>query len=167
MGFHDSTGRYRKTVAAIQSIPLAPAFLAAGTPLAAFANGVSTTPGYSLDNSKGVGIRWNNDAAPAAFWTEVNMPVDRQPNTPVVLRIVASKSGATSGDAVTFAVSAFNQDAAALADADTDFGGTTSAMTGAATAKTVQNCTLTLAAANLANSPSVMSLSVKPTAGTL
>lgn len=167
MGYTDSTGRFRKTEAAIVRIPLAGAILAAGTPLAAFANATTTTPGVTLDNSKAVGIRWNNDAAPAAFWTTVGMPTDRAPGTAMTLRILAAKSGATSGDAVTFVVTAFNQVAAALQDADTDFGGTTTAMTGAATAKTVQACTLTLASADLAASPADMSLSIKPTAGTL
>jgi hypothetical protein len=85
----------------------------------------------------------------------------------MTLKVLASKSGATSGDAVTFTVTAFNQPSGALHDADADFGGTSSAMVGTATAKTVQLCTLTLASANLADSPANTSLSIKPTGGLL
>lgn len=167
MGFHDSTGTYRVTRTEYIRLFIANGILAAGTPLAAFANGASTTPGLAFDNSKACGVRWNNDAAPAKFIVNVPSPVDRKPGTDATLVITAAKSGATPGDVVTFTVEAFNQDVAALQDADTDFGGITSPMTAAATAKTVQRVTLALASANLAAAPSMMTVSIKPTAGTL
>lgn len=95
------------------------------------------------------------------------VPPDMDITFNATLTIRASKTGATLGDAVTFAVGAFNQVVGALHDADADFGGTTSAMTGNATAKTIQAVTLTLALANLAASPASVTLTIKPTAGTL
>ncbi len=85
--------------------------------------------------------------------------------------MVAAKSGATSGDAVTFAVGCFLKPVGALQDADADAGGASSAMTGAATAKTLQKVTRTIAATDVpeptAALPVSVMFSVKPTAGTL
>lgn len=166
-GYYDNTGKWISTETRQRIIPMTGLIIAAGTPLAAFANGASTTPGMALDNSKGFGIRWNNDAAPAAFYGSVSMPADRKPGTDMTFNIMCWKSGATSGDAVTFAIGCFNNTLAALHDADTDFGGTSGAITGTATAKTVQRASLTLASANLEGFPTVMTFSVKPTAGLL
>ncbi len=81
--------------------------------------------------------------------------------------IYASKVGATVGDAVTFDVGLYNQVVGALHDADTNFGGTSGAMTGNATSKTVQAVTLTITAANWAASPAGVTLTLKPTDTTL
>jgi hypothetical protein len=70
-------------------------------------------------------------------------------------------------DATTFTVTAFFQTVAALHDADADCGGTTSALTGNATAKTVAELTLSITGADLPPSPSVLTFSIKPTDGTL
>jgi hypothetical protein len=80
--------------------------------------------------------------------------------------IQAAKVGATSGDLPTFAVGAYNSVVGALYDADTNFGGTSGAMTNAAT-KTIQSVSVSLALADLAAYPARVSLSVKPTDGTL
>lgn len=167
MGYHDSRGIYRATDTARIDLELNNFWLSTGAPLAAFADGASATPGLARDNSKAVGIRWNNHATPSAVYTQVTMPGDRQPGTAMTLNIVASKSGATLADAVTFTVSAFNQVVGALQDADADFGGASGAMTGNATAKTVQRVTRTLASADLADAPNCVSLGFKPTDGTL
>ena len=95
------------------------------------------------------------------------MPEDADIAANMTLHIRASKTGATVGDAATFTVTAYNQVVGALHDADTNFGGTSSAMTGNATAKTIQDVTLTLALANLAAPPASVTLSIKPTDGTL
>lgn len=170
-GFFDSDGIWRNTVISQRPIVLVNPVLAAGTALAAFANGVSTTPGLAVDNSEITGIRWNNDAAPVAFFIGTLLPHDRQPNTDVAIKILAAKSGATSGDATTFTIGAFMVALAALQDADADAGGATGAMTGAAVAKTLQLVSRTLAAADVSNAtltaPAHLTLSVKPTAGTL
>lgn len=170
-GYFDDTGIWRQTTQANKSIAINSAIIAAGTPLAAFANGASTTPGVTLDNSEIVGIRWNNDAAPAAFYVEFDLPTDRQPNTPLIVHLLAAKSGATSGDATTFTVGAFLKPSGTLQDADSDAGGASSAMVGTATAKTIQHVTRTIAATDVPNAtaaiPATVMLSVKPTAGLL
>lgn len=145
-------------------------YLLTGAPLAIFADGASAVPGSNITDSKTACVRWNNHAAPAAILASFRMPPDCDTAANMIVHVRAAKTGATSGDAVTFDIGCFNQVDGALEDADTDFGGTSSAMTGAATAKTVQNVTLTLAAANLANpqtAPASVTLTIKPTAGTL
>jgi hypothetical protein len=142
-------------------------YLLTGAPLAIFAGGASTVPGSALVDSKAAAVRWNNDAAPGAVMVSFIVPPDMDITFNATLTIRASKVGATLGDAVTFAVGAFNQVVGALHDADADYGGTTSAMTGNTATKTIQAVTLTLALANLAASPASVTLTINPTAGTL
>lgn len=141
--------------------------LLTGAPLAIFADGASAVPGSAIADSKANVIRWNNNATlngvMASFLVPLNMDITA--NATVTIR--ASKVGATVGDAVTFAVGAYNQVVGALHDADTNYGGTSSAMTGDAATKTIQAVTLTLALANLAAYPASVTLTVKPTDGTL
>jgi len=153
------------TAKGIISIPT-PAFSAAGVALAAFADGASDVPGYCV-TAKGLGIRWNNHAAPLAVGAKVVIPPDADVLANMTLHILAAKTGATVGDATKFTVAAYNNVVDALYDADADFGGDSSAMTGDATAKTVQHETLTLALANLAAYPAAMELTIKPKDGTL
>lgn len=153
-------------------VSLAPSsfYLLTGAPLAVFANGASAVPGSALVDSKAMAVRWNNHATPAGILSSFRMPPDADTSHNMIFHARASKTGATSGDACTFDVAIWNQVDGLLHDADTDFGGTTSAMTGAATAKTIQNVTLTLALANLANpqtAPASCSFSITPTAGLL
>lgn len=148
-------------------VPIAAGILAAGTPMAAFADNVASNPGITLVDSEGVGIRWNNAASQTAVWTSFMLPRDIDTSKDATLVLKASKTGATVGDATTFTITAFNNATGALHDADANFGGTTSAMTGNATAKTVQEVTLTLAAADLGTPGDNVSLSFKPTDGTL
>lgn len=146
-------------------IPLAGAILAAGTPVAAFADNAASNPGITLDNSKAVGLRWNNNATQVAVWLSIPLPLDLDPTAPMTVVALASKSGATSGDATTFTVSMFAQTVGAIEDAGADLGGATTALAGAATAKTVSR--LTLAVAVPPTPPAILSLSIKPTNGTL
>lgn len=148
------------------NIPM-PHITDAGVALAAFADNSSPNPGFCV-TAKGMGIRWNNNATqsqPVA--TKVLVPFDANITANMVLNIVAAKTGATSGDATTFTVVAYNNGVAALYDADTNFGGVSGAMTGDATAKTVQKVTRTLSAADLAASGSAIELTITPTSGTL
>jgi hypothetical protein len=141
-----------------------------GTALAAFADGASNTPGLALDNSEAAGIRWNNAANPDPICKTIPVPYDLDESVDVVATVVASKSGATVGDATTFDIGAFNNVVGALSDADADYGGTSSAMTGDATAKTIQGVTLTLALANLPNpdsAASAITVTIQPTDGTI
>ena len=176
VGIEDSTGRAfvlvgpepsAETGFAYVEIPVYPSILAAGTPMAAFADNAASAPGITLADSKAMGIRWNNNATQVAVWTRFLLPNDIDTNFDAVLELYASKTGATVGDATTFTVAAFNNALGALHDADADFGGATSAMTGNATAKTVQKVTRTLALADLGVAGEPVSLSFKPTDGTL
>lgn len=153
------------TAKGIINIPM-PNITDAGVALAAFSDGDSTVPGYCV-TAKGLGIRWNNHATPGAVGTKVMVPPDMDVTANAVLHILAAKVGATVGDATKFTVIAYNNVKAAAYDADSNFGGDTSAMTGDATTKHVQEVTLTLALANLAAYPAAMELTIKPKDGTL
>ncbi|MCK5601379.1 hypothetical protein KAR91_05915 [Candidatus Pacearchaeota archaeon] len=155
-----------QTAQAIINLPLGGFTEQDGTVLADFADGDSTTPGVNAGDES-FGIRWNNHANPDPISTSVPIPPDLDASADVVLHVLAAKVGATVGDAVTWLVEAFNNADAALYDADADFGGTSSAMTGDATSKTCQEETLTLASANVAGSPCVLALTIQPTDGTL
>ena len=97
-----------------------------GTVLADFAGGDSTTPGWNAGDES-FGIRWNNHANPDPIATSIPIPNDLDASADVIVHILAAKVGATIGDAVTWLIEAFNNADAAAYDADTDFGGTSSA----------------------------------------
>jgi hypothetical protein len=137
-----------------------------GTALAAF-GASSPTPGYSLLDSEALGIRWHNHATPDPIGITVPVPYDLDSSKDVVLKILASKTGASAGDAVTWLVTAFFLVEDALHDADADAGGTSSAMTAAAAAKTLQLETLTIAAADVQSSAAALTLTIQPADGTL
>jgi len=137
-----------------------------GTALADFADGASTTPGWSAGD-EGFGIRWNNHANPDPIAASVPIPPDLDASADVIVHVLAAKVGATIGDAVEWTIEAFNNVDAALYDADADFGGDSSAMTGDDTSKTCQEETLTLASADVAGSPCVLNLTLQPKDGTL
>jgi hypothetical protein len=148
-------------------LPVGTFYLATGAPLAIFAGGASAVPGTEYNNSKGLAIRWNNNGTHDQVISTWVVPDDCDVTANITLTILASKSGATVGDATTFIVTAYNQVVGALADADANYGGTTSAMTGDATAKTVQAVTLTLALADLPAIGSVITIGIDPTSATL
>jgi hypothetical protein len=137
-----------------------------GTALADFADGASNTPGYS-HGDESAGIRWNNAAAPDPISSSFVIPADADTGSDMTLNILAAKVGATIGDAVTWKVELFGNVNGALYDADADFGGTSSAMTGDAATKTCQLETLTLANANIPAAGSVVVITIQPTDGTL
>jgi len=153
------------TAKGVIQIPM-PVITNAGVALAAFSDGDSTVPGYCV-TAKGLGIRWNNHATPGAVGSKVIVPPDADVTANMVLHILAAKTGATEADATKFTIGAYNNDVAAAYDADDTFGGDTSAMSGTATAKTVQEVTLTLALANLTAYPAAIELTIKPKDGTL
>lgn len=158
---------YQDRISGLGVIQLPPRafWLATGAPLAVFADGASAVPG-SFADSKGVGVRWNNHGTPNGIASSFSTPTDADIAFNATLHVRACKIGATAGDLPTFAVELYNQVDGALYDADANFGGTTSAMTNAAT-KTVQNVTLSVTAENLAAYPATTSIIIKPTAGTL
>lgn len=151
---------------AFLNIPLGAATEEDGTALADFSDGASVTPGWGAA-SEIFGIRWNNHANPDPIAVNVPIPPDLDASADVILHFLAAKTGATVGDAVKWTVTAFNNADGELYDTDDDFGGDSSAMTGDATAKTCQDETLTLAAADVAASPCVLHLTIQPKDGTL
>jgi hypothetical protein len=153
------------TTKGIINIPT-PVFSAAGVALAAFADGASDVPGYCV-TAKGLGVRWNDHAAPLAVGTKVMVPPDADITANMTLHILAAKTGATQADATKFTVGAFNNVVDAAYDADATFGGDTTAMVGDDTAKHVQHVTLALALADLAAYPAAVELTIKPKDGTL
>ena len=153
------------TAKGIINIPM-PVITNAGVALAAFANADDPLPGFCV-TAEGLGIRWNNHGTPTPVGTKVIIPPDADITANMTLHILAAKTGATGADATKFAIEAFNNVVDALYDADADFGGDTDAMTGDATAKTVQHVTLTLALANLTAYPAAMELTLQPKDGTL
>ena len=148
-------------------IDIRASIVAAGTPMAAWANNAASNPGVTLDNSKAVGIRWNNNATQAQVWSSFELPADFDTTKPCVVVVLASKSGATVGDATTFDVGLYEQVAGALEDATTNLGGTTSALVGNASAKTVSKLTYGIAPNTFTAGPHRVSVSIQPTNGTL
>lgn len=155
------------TAQAMLPIPLTSFVDADGDPLAKFADGASTVPGFNLADGEAFGIRWNNHANPDEIQTQVALPQDLDDTAAMVVHYLASKTGNTLGDAVTFTSKAFFQTVGALHDADADAGGASSAMQGDAAAKTVQEETLSIAAGDVPAAPGSLSLTVQPTDGTL
>lgn len=140
--------------------------LLTGAPLAVFADGSSAVPGLEWTASKAQTIRWNNNATLNGVLTSFLVPPDMDITADASVAIQAAKVGATAGDLPTFAVGAYNSVVGAAYDADSNLGGTTGAMTNATT-KTIQSVSVTLALADLAAYPARVSMSVKPTDGTL
>lgn len=154
------------TAQATWPIPLGSFFDADGDPLAKFVNEGAPSCGFSLVESEAFGIRWNNDATPGTITTSIPLPQDLDDTAAVVVHYLASKVGATGGDLPKFTTGAFFQTVGATYIADVDAGGDSSAMTNPAT-KTTQEVTLSIAAGDVPASPSVLTLTVAPKAGTL
>jgi hypothetical protein len=150
-------------------IPLGSAILATGAPMTTFSDGDSAVPGFDPTAKVGPGIRWNNKATHDKIMVSVPVPPDANVAANMTLKINCAKTGATNnaGNTTTFDVQAYNHAVGALYDADADFGGTTSAVTPNATAKTIQQVSLTLALANLPAVGSSFVLDIDPTDGTL
>jgi hypothetical protein len=143
-------------------------FVAAdATPLAKFASGDDTTFGLNIADSEALCLRWNNHATPGTALCEVSLPVDLDDTADVILELLASKSGATVGDATTFLVAAYFIAAGDLHDAGTNCGGTTDALVGDATAKTTDLLSLTFAAADVPAGAVSLTFTLKPTNGKL
>jgi len=125
--------------------------------------------GLTIVDAKAVALRFNNDANPPKMLTSFGIPYDANITADMTLKFLVSKTGATNnaGNTTTLVVEAFNQVAGALHDADGDYGGTTGAVVPDAPAKTTAVLSLTLALADLPAVGSGVSLTVKPTDGTL
>ncbi len=158
----------RRNAVPTLSVDFRAGVLAAGTPMAAFADNAASQPGVTLDNSHAVGVRWNDAATQVAVWSSVELPADFDVAKPCVVTALVSKSGATSGDAVTLDVAVYEQVPGALEDAGSNLGGTTTAIAApTATAKTVSKLTLGVPGGTFTAGGARLSVSVKPTNGTL
>ena len=136
-----------------------------GDPLIKFSG--APVPGSTIVDSKARVIKWGTHANPDLIHSQITIPPDFQDASDLVLHALMSKSGATLGDAVTLDVTGFFQTVGALHDADADVGGTTDALTGDATAKTVDEIILAIDAADTPAAPSSLSFSIQVTDGTL
>jgi len=132
-----------------------------------FANGAGD--GMTVADSKTVCFRINNAGAPPKNLCYFGVPYDADITANMTLKFLVSKSGATNnaGNTTTITVEAFNQVDGALHDADGDYGGTTGAVVPDVAAKTLDVLSLTLALADLPAVGSKVSLTFKPTDGTL
>lgn len=152
-------------------VDLSSALDADGDPLAKFVDNASPNPGFNLANSEAFGIRWNNNATqnqPVLLSCTIPRSYDANDSV-LTCHVVASKIGATVGDATTFTIAAFAQIVGNLHDSESDLGGATSAMTGNATSKTVQRVTreMTNTSGVSATTPTKLTFTITPTSGTL
>jgi hypothetical protein len=153
--------------ASVTQFDVMSAYLATGAPIAVFANGASAVPGTDVEDSEIAGIRWNNNATLNAIQKTVYLPGPSDPAAKATLHLVVSKVGATLADATTFTVGGFAVAVGQTHDAGSDIGGTTTACLGSAATKTLQEVTLDLTGANLPDTACQLTLTIKPTDGTL
>lgn len=156
-----------KSTLAMVPISLASFVDADGDPLAKFVSAASPTFGFNLGDSEAFALRWNNDATPGTALCQVSLPADLDDTADMYLEFLASKSGATVGDATTLTCTAFILSEGDLHDADANAGGTTNALVGNAVAKTTDELRLTITAANVPANAYSLTFTVTPTAGTL
>lgn len=160
--------------ALIQLNPASCMLASTGGPMAVFADSANnpSVPGPQINNSESLVVRWNNAATTTGVMKSIYIPSDIDTTFPITVTLFVFKVGATVGDATTFTIGAFLVKAGQLVNADADFGGATNAVVGNATSLTVQTVSRTLAAADVAaalgtGSAGVLTLTIKPTDGTL
>lgn len=159
----------------LNALVFSTATLASAVPaaLAVFANNAASNPGFTVLDSKILGVRFNNAATqdqplawiipnPQGGWPDVVGG-----NGSMTVHVMASKTGATSADATKFTIQIVPVDTAALDDAGSDVGGDTTAMTGTATAKTVQHVTLAASSLAAGGTPGALLLTARPKTNTL
>jgi len=140
-------------------IPVTAFTLAAGAPLIAFNDGVAD----GLVTDEGIMFRWNVDTT-TPIWTTIPMPGYTDGGEDVIVRLLASREGATDTDVVV-EVGAYFLSAGDAYDADADCGGDTAAISEATTL--IVEKTVTLDAADVPASPVLLSLSLMPTTALL
>jgi hypothetical protein len=137
-----------------------------GTALAQYSAANDGSCGTYGDGTKVVGIRWNNTVgATDTIARSFKVPTDMDLTVAPVVKVLCAKVGATLADATTFVVGAYAQTPAALYDAGANLGATTTAVTGDAISKTLQQPTATLTVFPGATSRITMTLN--PTAAKL
>ncbi|OFV81998.1 MAG: hypothetical protein A2Y78_00240 [Acidobacteria bacterium RBG_13_68_16] len=142
-------------------IPVESARVAAGTAVAAWADGSAN--GIAVDES--VMYRWNVAGSPAlaAIWYSVALPPELDGTENVEIHAMCSRTG-SADTTVVLTCTAFFQVAAAAYDADADCGGNSTPAVAGAT-KVITETIVTIAAANVPDAgPAVLSFSLIPTA---
>lgn len=155
------------TTNALIRVPLTSLTKSDATPIGKFADGADTTFGLNIADSEALCVRWNNHATPGTALCQVELPYDLDDAGPINLEFVASKSGATLGDATTLTIAAYIITVGDLHDADTNCGGVTNALVGDATAKTTALLSRTIAAGDVPVGARSLTMSITPTAGKL
>jgi hypothetical protein len=138
-----------------------------GTPLAKFASGDNTTFGLNVADSETLCIRWNNHATPGTARCQVALPPDLDDEAAIKVEFLASKSGATIGDATTLTLASYLIAEGDLHDADTAVASVTNALAGDATAKTTDVLIATIAAGDVPAGARSLVFTATPTAGKL
>lgn len=138
-----------------------------GDPLVKFAADNVGTVGYTLADSEAMCLRWNNyPSNPGVIAkAQVGIPLDLDTEADMIVELLASKSGATVGDATAFVVGAYFLAAGDLHDADTLVTGDSTALVGNATAKTTAKLTKTIAHADIPADAMSMTLLLNPKTG--
>jgi hypothetical protein len=138
-----------------------------GTPLAKFADAGTPTFGLNVADSETLCIRWNNDATPGTIRGQVALPPDLDDTAAIKIEFLASKSGATVGDATTLTLASYLTAEGDLHDADTAVASVTNALVGDAIAKTTDVLTATIAHGDVPVGARSLVFTVTPTAGKL
>ncbi len=138
-----------------------------GDPLVKFAADNVGTVGYTLADSEAMCLRWNNyPSNPGVIAkAQVGIPYDLDKGADIIVELLASKSGATVGDATAFVVGAYFLTAGDLHDADTLVTGDSTALVGNAAAKTTAKLTKTIGAADVPADAMSMTLLLNPKTG--
>lgn len=118
--------------------------------------------GFAQISNKNQVIKWEADATPSPIVAHFTLPQDLDDAKDIVLHLLGMPAAASPAITPTFTVEAYFDVAAAAVSADDDCGGTSGEF--AATA-VLQEKTLTITAANLPASPSVLTLVLNPTDG--
>lgn len=136
------------------AIPVSDVRLATGAVLPAFSD--DSADGLALVNSEAFGIRFNNGVFDDMA-TSVALPDDVDSTMDMTLHVLGFRIGGADPTAV-LTFEAFFQEVGSAHTADSDAGGDTTPFDGATTIVTVE--TLTLAAADIPDSPSGLTLTI-------
>jgi len=137
-------------------IPLGAITREDGTGMTKFADGATSTPGWSQESDKELVIRWNNHATPAHIAFSIALPGDLDSSADVEVHVLANVTGATDTPELTTE--------AYFGTGDTDCAGTDDEIDGA---DTVTEYTNVIDAADVPDPPDTLTVLMKPAAGEL
>ncbi len=159
----DEIGADIVTAQAFISIPLQAWHLEDGTILTK--HNAAPIPGFIQSGNEDLVMEWATHANPGEIITNVMIPPDLDATADFILHILGMPyGGGAITDSPTFTVQAFQIAVGGAVASDTDFGVTSTEFTAA---KTLQEKTSTMLAANVAVAPSVITLIINPTDGEL